>query len=77
MYFFLQMLSLVTLVLNRLKWFQENPTVHGLKVSDCLIFLSEERAGIINNHQMCGVVTTQSVSPYHCVLETEGKSVVY
>ncbi|XP_075212908.1 E3 ubiquitin-protein ligase TRIM45 isoform X2 [Lycorma delicatula] len=68
----IEFLSIVDFLLNRLKWCQETPPVPVTKVSDCLIFLSEERAGVINNHQMYGVVTTQSVSPYHCTLETEG-----
>ncbi|RZF32166.1 hypothetical protein LSTR_LSTR004029 [Laodelphax striatellus] len=68
----IELLSVVNLVLNRLKWCEDIPPIAASKVSDCLLFLPEEKAGVVDSHQMYGVITTQSVSPYHCVLQTEG-----
>ncbi|KAG8278221.1 Tripartite motif-containing protein 45 [Homalodisca vitripennis] len=68
----IELLSLVTPILQRLEWCNAGEVIAAIKVSDCLQFLPEERAGVISGHPIYGVVTTQAVSAYHCELQTEG-----
>ncbi|XP_054284640.1 tripartite motif-containing protein 45-like [Macrosteles quadrilineatus] len=67
-----ELLTLVTPLLQRLEWCSAGEVIAAIKVSDCLQFLPEERAGLINGHPIFGVITTQAVSPAHCELQTEG-----
>lgn len=67
-----QLLSLVTPLLQRLEWCNAGEVFAAIKVSDCLQFLPDEKAGVVGGHSIFGVVTTQAVSPFHCELETDG-----
>lgn len=69
-----ELLTLVSPVLRRLEWCCNNGANGSLMephVSDCLQFLPEEGCGRIKSHTLFGVITTQTVSPQHCTLNTD------
>lgn len=59
-------------LLKRLEWCNASEVVAAIKVSDCLQFLPDERAGTIRSHTMFGVITTQAIAAQYCSLQTEG-----
>ncbi|CAH0381052.1 unnamed protein product [Bemisia tabaci] len=68
-----EVVMMLSTVLNRLDWCVKNtPSGPSFRVSDCIQFLPEERACVIRSHTIYGVVTTQAVSPYHCIIEADG-----
>nr|CAD7463770.1 unnamed protein product [Timema tahoe] len=75
----IELLSFVGPILHRLDWClgkKKGPESDGLieaRESDCIQFLPGERAGIIDSFTLYGVVTTQTVSPQHCIFNTDSE----
>ncbi|XP_063243306.1 E3 ubiquitin-protein ligase TRIM45 [Bacillus rossius redtenbacheri] len=73
----IELLSLAGPILRRLQWCSDYKA-HGATSSllepaglDCLQFLPRESAGLRRAYTLYGVVSTQSVSPQHCLINVD------
>ncbi|BES88902.1 B-box zinc finger [Nesidiocoris tenuis] len=70
-----ELLSLAPILLNKLDaspFVASDITFVTSRVSDFLQFLPDERAPAEGQYQLFGIISTQSLSPENCTLQTEG-----